>query len=403
MFYVGVDGGNSTIKVVVNGDKILPAFPSIAAKGESINYNMVVGKRTELQNKYGHDKLDVTVTTHRDKTNSSERRFFFGDLAAEYNYETRNGTKKSTDKDLLNWMLTAIAYSIFEYRKAKGEQVPKKAKAEVAVGTGLPYWEAQDNQNRLAFEESLIGNHLVKFNDPWFGGLEMELNITDARCFMEGESALYTVLYDEKYGFQDSDPMDLIGHLITIVEMGGGSTEIVTYAFGEAPTLDIYNNDNIQVTLDFRPQFTGGIKKGIGNVMTQTIADLKKYEEKLKDRDLRKRDIEKAIARNFTILPEKIKIDKYFNENVNDYIDQTVAKINQLLETQKSRLKKIYLAGGGSKVDVVVEKLKEALGSLGFDTDKVVCLSDGVYANALGYYENLLDALGVEDPEEERE
>ena len=112
---VTVDGGNSAIKTLVDGEHAL-IFDNIIADPSKVNYRQdpdLIGA--------GIQKLDVTVTRHHDRKACEKSRFLFGKITDKYRAyrEPRIDTFKATDPRLVEAMLTSIVYSILYFDKNK--------------------------------------------------------------------------------------------------------------------------------------------------------------------------------------------------------------------------------------------------------------------------------------------
>lgn len=405
IYNVAVDGGNSTIKCVVNGEKIKPVIPSITVKTEAIDYSEIKRNYTKDMQGQGYDKLDVTVMLHRDKGKYPAESFLLGHAAEKYrdSARTRHDIEKCTDTELASWMLTTAAYSIYQQRKNAGEKIGKHMKVEVNFATGLPYRECIDETKWEKFTNMFKGSHLIKFNHPYFNGLQVEMTIQNVFVYAEGESSLDNILHNQDSEYMTLPPVELLDTIVAIIDSGGYTSEIFSIEFVEEPS-DEYSQseEDLQLKVETNINLTLGIPKGIGHAMLNTVNDVLKYEgDKLRRKKLSKREIEKALLRTYKgkpgyIFPEKIYIKDYFDKHATNYAYDLAREFQGVFEGHETRLRKIYFTGGGSKIDTVVEKFKETLSETFFNVDDIVCLPDPIYSNVMGYYTAMLDDLGME-------
>lgn len=392
IYNVAVDGGNSSVKVIVEGlQKMI--YPNIVANASLINYNLMQDLKTGV----GLDKLDVEVTTHCEKNQKGER-FLFGSMAEAYQPKNRSNTDKSKDTQLVNSMLTAIAYSLIVWKQKSGENLSEQMTVRVNLATGLPYHEWKQDETREDYEELLTGNHKVKFNHPFFKVKEMELIIENTLVLVEGESALNIKINEEDNEFQTMEANELLDTVIVGVDLGAFTSEIVAKQFYRVVNEEGLDEEDIVIGVRTMPHLTKGIKKGVGHIMEYAIGDIQQNE---KVDSLIRRDIEKAFSsegkkggRTGHLVGSGVYIGDYFKPHAEQFAKELAQEFYGLYNDTnvKNKIKKIYISGGGSQIEPLVNVFKTYLKNDGYDPGIIVTLSEPnpIFANAIGYYIRLL-------------
>lgn len=392
-----VDGGNSGLKVMVEGTH-KTSIPNVMANPSGIDYTLGNNSTEGV----GIDKLDVTVCMNFDK-GSKDDRFLLGRFAEPFQARNRANTDKSKDIDLAKSMVTALAYAILKYREKAGEISSQRSTFTVNLATGLPYHEWKNEQTRAEFANKLTGNHLIKFNHPFFNELEIELIVQDTYVFIEGEAGVHLKLCEEGNEFVKMEDNELIETVVVGLDIGGGTTEIIGEQF-YWHVLD-ENEDTGDVRFRTMPNLTKGIPFGVGNmVYDQTISDIEKAEKVDK---LIRRDIEKAFTKQGIkngkpghLVGTSIDITKYFIPHAQSFAKMVGQEFYSLYNNTntKNKVKKIYLYGGGSLIDALVNEFKAVLVNDGFDPKIIVTMRipDPVFANCFGYYLKLLKELEIQ-------
>jgi len=402
--YCAIDGGNSTIEVVINGQRCPVAFPSMDCEPDK-EYTDVM--KVGSIGKPNHEKLHVTLQKNREK-NSSVKEFVFGHMAEAYGKSKRNRENfdKSADPQLVEWMLTALAYGIYDKeRKEKG--VPdNKIKAEIVLSVGLPFHEAKNVENKKRFGKAFKGNHIIEFQHPAFDGAAVEINVSTVYINVEGEASLGRIIFDPDGECSKLAPEDLLNRVYTMVNCGGFSTEIIGMQFLKADSgdeyIDMFDEDyELSINPETQTHLTAGIQKGVGTAMIDTLKNIEENETMIK-RSLIRRDIEVALSRGGKnpdtntlgwILPEKVNINKYFSKHIKRLAEHVSQKLHSLYTANnvKSQVQKIYLSGGGSKIDLFVETFTAEMVNYGYDENIIVQDPDPIFADAHGYYEAMME------------
>jgi len=390
VYNIGSDGGNSTIKQKLStGMRII--YPNVLVP-KTLHYNKYKGN-----GKPTRDKLDVEITIDRLNRNEVSR-VIFGEGAKEYvNAASGNRANmdKSNDDDLVKAQLIATAYSIFldNYRKGKNlcEKKGARHSFRVNIGTALPYEESVREGAIDKYREKLMGNHLIKFKNPDFNELTMELVVENALThYVEGEVVLDLLL--EKI---NEDPNELLGSIFAVADGGAYTFDVTGAEFEKDFDEDLLagtREEFIQaVTKD---QFSFGIERGIGHVFQEIIEDVEAENTDILKRYLDRKDIEDALevkleGKKGWIMPERIYVGDKINERTSVYARQVAKKFISHYNNANamSKVKRIYLTGGASKIDAFVDTFVDVLKEEGYDPDIIIRLSnepDPIYANAEG-------------------
>lgn len=425
IYNCAVDGGNSTINIVINGERFPIAFPSIqsdplAAKAD---YNNAVKGRDTSQTLY--DKLHVLVTMHeRDKENEETSEFLLGHMAEKYTkgLRSRQNFHKCNDRELARWMISALAYSLFETKRIREDYQLVKDDIltfYVNLATGLPYREGSIEENRIMYSNLFKGKHKINFKHPNFKNLTVELIIENVFVFVEAEMALSLELNKPSGIYDTTPPEQLLNKKMAIIDIGGHTTEALTVNYELARKhneLELGGFvDDYAITSDIEVQqvtlthLTFGLERGIATVMEDVIQEIDN-QERGKGRPLRtftRRDIELAFTRQGMrdgkigyINPEGIYIKPTFDFFAKNLATDIVQKVHATYQAFNvvSEIDTIFLCGGGSKIDVIVNTIRNEFQKLGYNKDKIVLVDDPIFANAKGYYISMMYLL----PEEER-
>lgn len=241
--FAGIDVGNDSVKVVVEGSPRPILIPSIVSPG----YDRHVLQEEDSPLK----ALDVQVRSPKLKRNN--QRFFVGLLAMEDqdNSELEETDNKATSDQSLVVALTALAYAAVAgqtYPPAGGVE-----EAEYIIGTGLPVRTFVAFHK--AFEERLVGEHEVTFlSTPELRGRTVRIIIRRAVVSVEGAAALYHLGTNE---FLQVRSEEIHNGCIGICEIGALTTDF--------PVVKRMNIDN---------QFSTGEQFGLATYLDSIIRDV---------------------------------------------------------------------------------------------------------------------------------
>lgn len=241
----GIDIGNDSVKLVVNGLSEPVIIPNVVSPGY---------ERHVLQEEDAPLKaMDVMVYSPKLKRKSA--RYFVGLLASEDqdNNELEETDNKATSDQALIVALTALAYS----SAISGAITPMPGQtteeAEYIIGTGLPVRTYA--KFHKAFEERLVGEHEVTFlSTPKLKGRTIRLNIRRAIISVEGAAALFNMATNDNLQVKDEE---LYYGCIGICEMGALTTDF--------PVVKRMSIDN---------QFSTGEQLGLASYLDAIIRDV---------------------------------------------------------------------------------------------------------------------------------
>lgn len=401
-YKVAADGGNSGIKVIVEGvhEVLIP----------NINADTVIDYR--LNNAYsssrnnGRDLLHVSITQNFDK-GGKPKSTVFGAMAEKMQGEkaNRESTNKCNDERLIQNILISIAYSIISFKESNNEELSKEMTLQVDLSTGLPYqeWSEEHQQKRKfdIFRENLKGNHKITFKSPYFlekGVENVELVINKVEVGVEGSAALSAI---RAFANDDIDQMtdeDLIEKAVVVVDIGAFTTELIG-----AQWMQISGDDEeLECALTVYPHISKGIDEGVGLAMDKAIEVIKLECDDLRD-NLIRRDIERAYT---TPAGKKKGVAGYIpgkDINVNEWVYPAMENLGETIARKfygfyntrslRENIIKIYVCGGGSQFEKLANKFKEVLVKDGYSSDIIVTVSNPkpIFANAYGYYAELVD------------
>lgn len=407
-YNISADGGNSGIKVVVEGvhEVLIPNINALSA----IDYRLNDAYSTS-RNK-GKDLLHVSVCKDFDKGEPSKTTIL-GSMAEKMqgDKENRQSTNKCNDERLIENMISSIAYSIISFKIESNEKLSPEMTFNVNLSTGLPYQEWSEELNGKKkfdiYRNNLLGNHRISFLSPFFKKLgveNVEVIVKKVLVGVEGSAALNAV---RAFAEDDIDKMsdeDLIEKAVVLVDIGAFTTEFIGAQWIQISGDD---DDELECELKVFPHISKGIDEGVGLVMDKAIEVIKMECDDLRD-NLIRRDIERAYT---TPAGKKKGVVGWIpgkGINVNNWIypmmeqlgDSIARKFYGFYNTRSIRknIIRIYICGGGSQFEILVNKFKEVLINDGYSADNIVTVSkpNPIFANAYGYYAEL-----VSDVEEE--
>jgi hypothetical protein len=393
-----IDGGNSTIKVLVDGTNALQ-FENTTANSSQVDYR----KSPDLSGT-GIQKLDVTITRQHNKKDSTSNRILLGKLTEKYKAQRtpRADIDKSNDPLLIDSMIATLAYTKLYFMKKSGENISKTTTLRSNLGSGLPFHEWIKSGNKEKFKQNLVGNHKVKFNHPWFEKngypTEVEIIIDYVKVCVEGETTANLLLNTEDNEFQKLSPQEQLDIVVVLIDIGAYTTEIIGKQFVEVVENEEIMGHGGELCVEHQTlaNLSDGIRRGIGHIMEATITSAKNQYAQLKDKLVRQ-DIELALSskgeRNGKvgwIAGTEINILDIFTEHAKDYANEIAQKVAEIYDKNEviGKIKKIYLTGGGSQITIIVEQLKKALGEQGIKAEIITPISDPnpVFSNCEGYY-----------------
>lgn len=245
MRLAGIDVGNDSIKVALDGGGEPIIIPNIVAAGH--DRHILQYEESPLQ------ALDVSVYSPQ-LTRRSER-YFVGLLASENhdNVELDEGENKALSDQSLVVALTALAYAAIVSQSTSNYSNNNLDEVEFYIGTGLPVRTfAKYNKN---FENRLLGEHEVTFHTtPKLQNRRVKLNIRQAVVSIEGAAALYHLATHDSLQVKDEE---IYNGIIGVCEIGALTTDF--------PVIKRMNIDN---------QFSTGEQFGLATYLDAIIREI---------------------------------------------------------------------------------------------------------------------------------
>lgn len=377
----GIDGGNNSIKIY---------FQTLNAGSKSIvkkYYENIYCERidSEMKSEYKlsgtdfenlSDILDVKVTSTKDgreRTNS----FLFSDIAYR-KYEgkikdRKTNIKKSKDMQLIHNSLVALTNSVIEDIGTEEIQEYDELEFEVYLCTGLPFKEYLDDESNENYKNLFMGNHNIKFLHPKYPVKSVNINVKKVMVEIEGMAALRKTIAEDRI---EGNPEKII----SMIDIGCFTTDIASGVFK-------LKNDKII----FNPiaNLSDGINDGVVKVIDFTINALESEYSFGQHGKINRKQVQEALKTNNIILGENISINPFYAEESSRLGKEIAEVYDNMLDRYgytSRKIQAIYLSGGGSKEDHIVEGFKDFLNVQDYDLNTIKKSKDPVYANAKGYF-----------------
>jgi plasmid segregation protein ParM len=316
----GIDIGNDSIKLVIDGGQEPIVIPNIVAPGY---------ERSILQEEDSPLKaLDVMI--HSPRLAKSNERYFIGQLAMENddNVELEETDNKALSDQSLIVALTSLAYAGISGQSNPGSSFNSTFdEVEYVIGTGLPVRTyAKFNK---AFEERLVGEHEVTFlTTPQLRNRKVRVIIRKAVISIEGAAALFHMATHDNLQVKDEE---LYYGCIGICEMGALTTDF--------PVLKRMSIDN---------QFSTGEQMGLAMYLDYIIHDVEdlygyrfpsrtKLAQRVKKNDY---NIQRIGEGQANIKPI---VDSYFNRAAQRIVDLIIKRWKKYPDIEC-----FYVIGGGA-------------------------------------------------------
>jgi plasmid segregation protein ParM len=245
MKLAGIDIGNDSIKVVLDGISEPLVVPNIVAPG----YDRHILQEEDSPLK----ALDVVV--HSPRLTKNNQRYFVGMLAMdnEDSVEVEETDNKAESDQCLIVALTSLAYAAIVSQSVSNTSYNNTEEVEYVIGTGLPV-RSYSYYNKT-FEDRLVGEHEVTFlSTPHFRNRKIKINIRKTIVSIEGAAALFHMATDENLQVKDDE---LYNGCIGICEIGALTTDF--------PVVNKMNIDN---------QFSTGEQLGLATYLDNIIRDV---------------------------------------------------------------------------------------------------------------------------------
>jgi plasmid segregation protein ParM len=346
----GIDIGNDSVKLVIDGGQDTIVIPNIVALGY---------ERSILQEEDSPLKgLDVMI--HSPRLAKSNQRFFIGLLAMENddNVELEDTDNKALSDQSLIVALTALAYAGINGQAGAGSSFNSTFdEVEYVIGTGLPVRTYA--KFHKSFEERLVGEHEVTFlTTPQLRNRKVKVIVRRAIISIEGAAALFHMATHDNLQVKDEE---LYYGCIGICEMGALTTDF--------PVLKRMSIDN---------QFSTGEQMGLAMYLDFIIHDVEdmygyrfpsrtKLVQRVKNSNYNIQRIGEGQA-NFKPI-----VDAYFNRAAQRIVDLIKKRWNRYPDIEC-----FYVIGGGASA------LKPYILDIA-NTMKLRFASDSELQNVYGY------------------
>ncbi|AZN39508.1 ParM/StbA family protein [Paenibacillus albus] len=345
----GIDIGNDSVKLVVDGSSEPIVVPSILSPG----YERHVFQEEDSPLK----ALDVRVYSPKLKKNN--QRYFVGLLAMEDqdNSELEETDNKATSDQALIVALTALAYAGLTSQNYETVEGQSTQVVEYIIGTGLPVRTYAGFHK--SFEERLVGEHEVSFlSTPKLRGRTIRVIIKRAVISIEGAAALFHMATHDNLSVRNEE---LYYGCIGICEMGALTTDF--------PVIRRMSIDN---------QHSTGEQFGLASYLDNIIRDV---EDEFGHRfQSRTKLIQRIKARDYVI--QRIGegqadirpiVDNYFTRAANKVVDLILKRWKKNPDIQC-----FYVLGGGAIA--LREYINEAAGNV-----RLRFVTESEFQNVYGY------------------
>ncbi|UKS25108.1 ParM/StbA family protein [Paenibacillus sp. HWE-109] len=344
----GIDIGNDSIKLVLDGSREPLVIPNIIAPGY---------ERHILQEEDSPWKaLDVMI--YSPSLSQRNQRYFVGQLALEHedNLELEDTDNKAISDQSLIVALTALAYQGL-VNQSFNAGYGSMDEVEYTLGTGLPVRAfAKYNQQ---FEQRLLGEHEVTFlSTPHFQNRKIKVAIRKVAVSIEGAAAMFHLATHDSLLVKDEE---IYNGCIGVCEIGALTTDF--------PVIKRMAIDN---------HFSHGEQIGIATYLDAVIRDVEDaygyvYPSRAKL-------VQRIKNREFTIqLLGEGQVD------IRPIVDQHFRRAAlRMIEMIKKRWRKypdiqcFYVIGGGASA--LKPYIQEAAGSL-----KLRFANESEFLNMYGY------------------
>jgi plasmid segregation protein ParM len=344
----GIDIGNDSIKVVLDGSIEPLVIPNIIAPGY---------ERHILQEEDSPWKaLDVVI--YSPSLSQRNQRYFVGQLALEHedNLELEDTDNKALSDQSLIVALTALAYQGLS-NQAANPGYGNVDEVEYTLGTGLPVRSFPKYSQ--TFEHRLLGEHEVTFlSTPQFHNRKIKVIIRKVAVSIEGAAAMFHMATHDSLQVKDEE---IYSGCIGVCEIGALTTDF--------PVIKRMVIDN---------HFSHGEQIGMATYLDAIIRDVEDTYGHLFPS--RAKLAQRVKNRQFTIqLPGEGQVD------IRPIVDQHFRRAAmRMVEMIKKRWRKcpdiqcFYVIGGGAAA--LKPYIQDAAGAM-----KLRFTNDSEYLNVHGY------------------
>ncbi|TBL71027.1 ParM/StbA family protein [Paenibacillus thalictri] len=210
----GIDLGNDSIKLVLDGAQDALVIPNIVSTG----YDRHILQEEDSPLK----ALDVVV--YSPALSQNNKRWFVGTLATELedSLELEETDNKALSDQSLIVALTALAYQGLVSQSYAGGGLSPMDEVEYVLGTGLPVRTFA--RFHEAFEKRLTGEHEVTFmSTPQLRGRRVKVRVTRTVCSIEGAAAVFNLATHDNLQVRDDE---IYSGCIGVCEIGALTTDL---------------------------------------------------------------------------------------------------------------------------------------------------------------------------------
>lgn len=376
----GMDAGNNSIKLDLGEGNVVSYENIFCERNETKLENYYKMNPIDKVNKYTlKDYLDVEVSI-----DNEVHSFIFGEQARENktDIDERQSSKyKSKDKQLTMNSIVALANTIIaNLDKSEWED---KMSVDVGIAVGLPFHEYKIKDTEDDYKKNFLKTFKIKFLNPSYPVRELTLNVKEVDVDIEGLAALRKILFDK--GYFDRPTKEIKGRVASIIDIGCYSVDIISGIFKEKIDEDGQAYTSFTTLYDI----CDGIPKGVGNAMDNVILGVSSEHAREigQNRKITRQEVSQAAESNNNLQGTKISIEPFYSDECSKFGRKIADSYVQLMLSAgyKDSLEKIYIAGGGALINVIVDNLKDVLNEFGFDLNLIEIAESPVYANAEGY------------------
>lgn len=347
----GVDVGNDSVKVLLEGFREPIVVPNVVAPG----YDRLVLQEEDSPIK----AFDIVINSPSLRRNGG--RYFVGALAVEHedNFELEESDNKATSDQSLIVTLTALAYVGVSSQAGQsvGSGFGGDDIVEYVVGTGLPV-RTYPKFNKT-FHDRLIGEHEVMFlSTPQLKGRKVRVRISRVEVSIEGAAAIYHLATHDTLQVRNEE---LYYGCIGVCEIGALTTDFPVvrrlavdnhFSHGEQMGMSIY--------LD-------GIIRDVEDQYGYAFPSRAKLVQRIKNNELSIQRIGEGQAEIRSI------VDQYFTRAARRMVELIRKRWNRFPDIQC-----FYVIGGGAAA--LKQYILEEAGSM-----RLRFTEESEYLNVYGY------------------
>lgn len=345
----GIDVGNDSVKIVLDGSDQPIVVPNVIAPG----YERLVLQEEDASLK----ALDVMV--YSPSLSKNNQRYFVGLMATEHEdkYELEETDNKALSDQSLIVALTTLAYVGLISQPQHNFSNEDANEVEFILGTGLPVRTYA--RFHKTFKERLLGEHEVTFlSTPKLRNRRIKVIVKDTFVSIEGAAALFNMATHDSLQVKDEE---LYYGCIGVCEIGALTTDF--------PVIKRMAVDN---------HFSSGEYIGLSSYLDSIIRDVEdKYGYSFASRS---KLVQKIKSKNYSIQligegQEDIKpiVDNYFHRAADRIVDLIKKRWKKYPDIQC-----FYVIGGGATA--LRPYIEDSAGSI-----KLRFVDESEFQNVLGY------------------